>query len=164
MPSTSTLTKCHTYAHDISWPVIDGIWHTLLSRYILPCHYVIIEFPQCSLLRYGVALGWSCWSWDPSSGYCTGPPHTMSGLPFKNVHNSFVLLRYHDMSSKHGLSNIGYCFFICFGSLLQQGSTTVPAADSGWPYHPILANTSTILTIHPWSWPYHNHGHISIRP
>ena len=40
--------------------------------------------------------------------------------------------RYHDMSSKHGLSNISYCFFICFGSLMQQGSTTVPAADSGW--------------------------------
>ena len=39
--------------------------------------------------------------------------------------------RYHDMSSKHGLSNISYCFFICFGSLMQQGSTTVPAADSG---------------------------------
>ena len=38
---------------------------------------------------------------------------------------------YHEMSSKHGLSNISYCFFICFGSLLQQGSTTVPAADSG---------------------------------
>ena len=51
---------------------------------------------------------------------------------FTIISRSTNVPRYHDMSSKHGLSNIGYCFFICFGSLMQQGSTTVPAADSGW--------------------------------
>ena len=62
--------------------------------------------------------------------------------------------RYHDMSSKHGLSNISYCFFICFGSLMQQGSTTVPAADSGWGTN-IRSDVYLVFYYH-WSWGHCN--------
>ena len=55
-----------------------------------------------------------------------------SAIQLKSSYHFCTVPRYHEMSSKHGLSNISYCFFICFGSLMQQGSTTVPAADSGW--------------------------------
>jgi len=62
---------------------------------------------------------------------CIGLTMLMMGPILWLLHRTTPYYEYHDMSSKHGLSNISYCFFICFGSLMQQGSTTVPAADSG---------------------------------
>ena len=81
---------------------------------------------------------------------------------FTIISRSTNVPRYHDMSSKHGLSNIGYCFFICFGSLMQQGSTTVPAADSGWKIsvhdllHILFSDESWLASggcLWLWRWP-----------
>jgi hypothetical protein len=67
-----------------------------------------------------VVMGPVLWTIHRASPYYRSPHSLHQALP-----------SYNNIPLDHGLSNISYCFFICFGALLQQGSTTVPSADSG---------------------------------
>ena len=47
------------------------------------------------------------------------------------VSRSSYFYNYNDMVDEYGLFQLNRCVFFCFGSLLQQGGTREPEADSG---------------------------------
>ena len=169
--------QCVIYAHDISSPVIDGIWHTLWSWHILACHYnVIIIFllsPVFTPTVWGciglimLIMGPILWILHRTTPYyeyvgvqkcpqfCCSSQIPRYVLKTRTLQHQLLFLHLLWKPAAARLYNSPGC---------RQRVTISPCLPCLSPYIHYLDHT-----MHPWSWPYvcipyswpyHNPDHI----